>query len=448
VRFLIIFISVVLSYGAFQQGAVTVFDGMCVAVAIGLAAGIYFGLVGGRGAPPGNRLVTWAVFGLLSWGMVQLIPLPPGLIAALSPHRTEVAALAGERGWVPISVTPVESRIWLIRLGTCLSMLLLARDLTWRRREASWFLALPVLIVAGWEALLGVVQFFSAASGSGTVARGTYVNRDHFSGLLEMGIPLVVMAGIGIYQQGKSKFETPVRGAVIASCMFGLAAAMLMAVVGSLSRMGFVATLSSLLFIGVVSSSVAMSQRLAPAWRWIPVVLVSLLIACSFVFLPTDELIARFARTANDDLTADMRVQIWKESIQLVKQAPLTGFGLGSYQSAFYAHKKVAPMNSVEHAHNDYIQGAVELGLAGMIPLLLLGAVAVKGAWGGAALPRENQRHYLSIGCAGSIFALILHSLVDFNLYIPANALALAWICGIGAGMVPGPRRKSGDQAA
>jgi hypothetical protein len=45
----------------------------------------------------------------------------------------------------------------------------------------------------------------------------------------------------------------------------------------------------------------------------------------------------------------------------------------------------------------------------------------------------SNDRRYVALACAGSFAAIMLHSFVDFNLYIPANAMLLAWIAGIAA---------------
>ena len=42
---------------------------------------------------------------------------------------------------------------------------------------------------------------------------------------------------------------------------------------------------------------------------------------------------------------------------------------------------------------------------------------------------------YFAMACAGALAAIIVHSLADFNLYIPANAMLLAWIAGIPAGL-------------
>ena len=87
----------------------------------------------------------------------------------------------------------------------------------------------------------------------------------------------------------------------------------------------------------------------------------------------------------------------------------------------------------VEHAHCDYLEVATELGLPGGI--LVFGSIF----WVLARTVRlyrkaeENFDKAVSLGCIGSIASILVHSLADFNLYIPANALvftiilAMAW---------------------
>ena len=47
---------------------------------------------------------------------------------------------------------------------------------------------------------------------------------------------------------------------------------------------------------------------------------------------------------------------------------------------------------------------------------------------------RKKENLYFGLACAGAIIAILAHSAVDFNLYIPANATALAWILGVTVG--------------
>jgi O-antigen ligase len=93
--------------------------------------------------------------------------------------------------------------------------------------------------------------------------------------------------------------------------------------------------------------------------------------------------------------------------------------------------KKVAPMFRVDFAHNDYLQILVELGLVGLAIGLALVVRIVSGVLRVALFHKESYGWELAVGLTGAITALLLHSGADFNLYIPANAMALAWICGL-----------------
>jgi O-antigen ligase len=83
----------------------------------------------------------------------------------------------------------------------------------------------------------------------------------------------------------------------------------------------------------------------------------------------------------------------------------------------------------VDFAHNDYLQVLAEFGLIGFLllaALLIRTLVRVFRATLG-----DGPQRYLAIACGGSLTAILLHSFVDFNLYIPANAMVLAWIAGV-----------------
>ena len=77
----------------------------------------------------------------------------------------------------------------------------------------------------------------------------------------------------------------------------------------------------------------------------------------------------------------------------------------------------------------------MEFGLFGFVPLALLIGLALKGSLDRAFVSREESQHYLGIGCAGSLFAMLFHGLADFNLYIFANNLTFFWIAGVALGI-------------
>src|SRR5207248_1613684 len=90
------------------------------------------------------------------------------------------------------------------------------------------------------------------------------------------------------------------------------------------------------------------------------------------------------------------------------------------------------------NAHNDYLELLAELGAIGfLIPAALMTLVFFRAARAAVAGPGKETR-LLGSACAGGIAAALIHSLTDFNLYVPAHAMALAWISGLAVGL---PRR-------
>jgi O-antigen ligase len=141
-------------------------------------------------------------------------------------------------------------------------------------------------------------------------------------------------------------------------------------------------------------------------------------------------LIGRFASMATtQEPSEDTRKQIWRESLPLVAAYPITGCGLGAYESCFLAYKKVEPGYTVDFAHNDYLQVMAEFGLPAFALLLTLTALAYGTSLRGTTA--DNTDRYLAIACTAALSAILLHSFVDFNLYIPANGMLAAWVTGL-----------------
>jgi O-antigen ligase len=250
-----------------------------------------------------------------------------------------------------------------------------------------------------------------------------------------MGLPLTLGGALWAWRSGKYGGRAAVKTVVLLAG----AGAMMLAIVVSLSRMGFLAALGSLVVTAMLAVSATEMRMFGgeKSWRWVvPALLVVALAGWGFIYLPTDELISRFATLAQtDDINQDTRAEIWKQSLPLVAAFPITGTGLGTYESAFRRYKNVAPGNTVDFAHNDYLQALAEVGLIGFaigaaLLLRVLGRVLRVVVW-----HKETEYWELSLGVTGAIIAMLLHSLVDFNMYIPTNAMMLGWICGIGASL-------------
>jgi O-antigen ligase len=150
-----------------------------------------------------------------------------------------------------------------------------------------------------------------------------------------------------------------------------------------------------------------------------------------FVFLPPDAFFERFTNASEQEIaTLGGRITHAEGALPLVNKYAAFGCGLGGFESAFFSIKHIFPRQAVKFVHNDWLQGLVELGVLGFGIVAILIASALYSA--------VRARH---LACIGAITAILLHSMVDFNLYVAANAMTLSWICGIAMA------QKRGDSA-
>ncbi len=448
----LILLSLAWTYAVFMGGGVWPRDWYPCLAAVALLATAYFAFTRRANfAPrlPANR--RWALLALLAVAAVQLVPLPLGLLRVLSPARASLTEALGSIGTpvraAPLSVAPAASWEWAITLLGLILTYLLVRELSHRYEDRPWITAAPLIVVATLQAALGLLQAALGATSKMEGATGSYANRNHFAGLLEMCLPFAVMGAATIFygSRSNSRRDTPLKPALLASGLLVCAAVMLLAVVASLSRMGFMATLAGLAVMGSLALSrgrggVRFSaktknemKQLALArgrvLRWLPAVAMVLAVFAAFVLLPTDQLIARFADiSSSEEISANDRALIWSDTLRLAGAYPIFGCGLGAYESALLPFKTVAPLLAVDYAHNDYLQLLAELGILGFAPLLFLAVVVYARAVRHAMRLRPGPAAYLALATAGGLTAIAIHSLVDFNLYVPANAMLAVWL--------------------
>jgi O-antigen ligase len=193
--------------------------------------------------------------------------------------------------------------------------------------------------------------------------------------------------------------------------------------------MGFFVAMCSLFVIAALSFGPHLPSQNV---RMVLLTLIAVGSLALFILLPPDQLLARFAEmAASGKVSTDTRLYIWKETLSLIGEFRWFGCGLGGFESSFLKYQGTANDYRVEMAHNDYLQYLAELGVFGFC--ILLAAIAGVGISIGKGLAHiaDEPRRLLLVAGAGSFVAVALHSIVDFNLYIPANAMVLAWIAGV-----------------
>jgi O-antigen ligase len=164
-----------------------------------------------------------------------------------------------------------------------------------------------------------------------------------------------------------------------------------------------------------------------------------LLSICVAIWIGPGPIVSRF-QTVNEEysLGGQSRISMWRDALPLIKHHPWLGTGLGTFPIAYTSGQTAFLNQFVNHAHNDYLEIAGDLGIpAALILFASIIFILVHTMRSFLSGERDFDR-IVALGCVGSIVAILLHSFADFNLYIPANALLFSAILGL-AVSVPRP---------
>jgi O-antigen ligase len=429
-----------LAYAVFEWGGVLQTDQYRYLLVLGLmAVALCLARPRHQWAPLPGRLVRWTLALLPAYLLMQVVPLPVALLRVLSPARAEAVAALDRIGahvnFASLSVSPAATFPSFLLVCGYVIVFLLMRELTWRFDDRRWTAIWPIVTIGALEAGLGLCQNFGG--GVDQVRWGTYVNHNHYAGFLEMALPFAVAYPVALLHRTRSRGRSPVAPALAACGVWALAGLMFAAIVYSFSRMGFIAALSSLFVMGALALGTRPLNWAARSWKRQTVTagMVGALALAGFIFLPPDKLVVRFAQLVSTDPTGEGRAQLWAETIPLIKAYPVFGCGLGGYETAFLKFKAFDPLVTDDFAHNDYLQLLAELGMVGFAIGATLALSVVRTAVRKAVNSTDPGTRYFAVACAGALAAILVHSLADFNLYIPANAMLLAWMAGMTAGL-------------
>ncbi|HUV30063.1 MAG TPA: O-antigen ligase family protein [Acidobacteriota bacterium] len=114
--------------------------------------------------------------------------------------------------------------------------------------------------------------------------------------------------------------------------------------------------------------------------RWKLSVAVVIILLASLVFIPGvgDRFVGHFSRDFGGRFEGG-RVFIWKTSLKVIAENPLTGVGASNFQEAYAGHLRpdVSPIRRITHAHNDFLHAAAIAGLPGSLAFTLLWLAAL-----------------------------------------------------------------------
>jgi O-antigen ligase len=353
--------------------------------------------------------------------------LPPIAVAAAALPCLAMLQLAAGR-----SAAPVWTAEAVLMLSAMLAALVFWSERAQDRRAAER-LAVAVLAVCVAETLFGAAQsargirvIYGQTGYLISTPFGSYVNHNHFAGLMEMGTLLAAGWAGGLLAAGG---RSTAAGLIVAAVSLALAAAHL----ASRSRAGLVA-----LAVGAAVLS-ALALAYVPARARVKAAAISataLLVLAVFalVAIPAAarQHLATLKRGAADP-SASYRFDVAGDTLRLARARPLLGWGLGAYADAFPAYKRRHGGVRTVHAENDVFEFLAEGGAAGLLLAVLAATAVLRGLHDRLSHSHDRGRNGLALGAVAGCAALLAHAVADFNLRIPANALVFASLAGLAA---------------
>lgn len=339
-----------------------------------------------RPAPrePGEDQVI-AVYSLLGLGLaiiaLQLVPLPKPLSQA--PYRS-VMALFG--------VIPGLAMFFAVKL---------------LRPSARW-LAAAIALGMACSVALGALQIAGGPDSSAYLyeitnggAIGAFANRNHFGTLLLVSIPFAT----ALLVSSKGDRRGARQGRLVTA-----AAVLVLAGAGILLN-------SSLAAIALLVPVLLASAALLPAaarWRRIALPLSGLAFAGAVALLAVMP-IASVASSIGASTSVESRSKIWGTTFEAIGDNLPLGSGWGTFEPVYRQYEDPAAVTAayVNHAHNDYLEIALELGIAGMVLMALFLAW-----WAVAAFKVWRSPLSTPFGRAATIAsaAILAHSAIDYPL--------------------------------
>ncbi len=405
-------------------------------------------------------VVTLCLGGVAVWTAAQLVPLPESVVGVLSParlewHRTlnpDVAEiLPGEGGGVArpttlaLTVDPSATRTFLARVLAVLLVYVAARN--WLATPAGFRRLAWVLTATGVAlAVLALGQAFSSSPNvmywslrfEGGVF-GPFVCRNHYPDYAAVCLGLAV--GLLVPDRRNGHSGDGLAAVLLSPRGVGLAAAagLIAASIGfSLSRAGILATVAAAL--GALALA-RVGRR--GHWGGPTAVLGAVLVAVGvFAWFGTERVERRLATLGTAD-GWDGRSALWRDAARLVPRFWASGTGGDTFVWAEPLVRTGRPTAVAEHAHNEYLEAAVEGGFVrlGLTLALVMGVLVSVGR--GFFRRRDRSAGPLLLGAWFGLAVIALHAAADFALHMPAVALLAATVAGFAvAGGDPTPDRK------
>lgn len=288
----------------------------------------------------------------------------------------------------------------------------------------AWFLCAYGAVVATFALIQGLVPsgklYGIWKPERGGWVYGPYVNHNHYAGLMEMLTPFLLVLAASRFTRGRRKL-----------IVGGIASLMAGTIFLSGSRGGMLAfSLQAVLLV------VLLRPR-QDNWKQHAILGVCVALVIGFlVWVGGNEFTKRLASIQSEtqqELSGGTRISIDRDCLRMWWARPILGWGLGSFPTAYPQFRSFFTAFFVNEAHNDYLQLLTETGLAGFAIAIWFLVITFRRAWAKLDNWTENVNGSLTVAALLGCVGILVHSFLDFNLQIPANAALFYVLCAVAA---------------
>ncbi len=249
---------------------------------------------------------------------------------------------------------------------------------------------------------------------------GPYVNHNHYAGLMEMLLPIPLVISFSHLVHERERLTAGIGAAVMTGTVFL-----------SGSRGGMLAVIAEFIFLAILMARQKKGSRAAVGVGVFAIVLFSLL-----TWLGGKELTTRVFSISTEtrtEISGGVRLNIDRDSFAMFRRKPLLGWGLGTFPVVYPGFRSFYTNFFVNEAHNDYLQLLTETGIVGVGVMLWFLVALYRAAMKKISGWTSSVTGSVTLACILGTTGILVHSFVDFNLQIPANAALFYVLCTLAA---------------
>lgn len=295
-------------------------------------------------------------------------------------------------------------------------------------RKIAVIVALYGIAIAAFALLQGISPngklYWLRRPTMGGAIYGPYVNHNHYAGLMELLMPVPLVLSLTRLTGERERIAAGIAAAIMAVTVFL-----------SGSRGGMIAISVELVVFAFLGLHQGVTLFRHKYGKWVAVGIAAFAVVL-VLWVGGNELTYRVSSIATEthtELSGGMRLSIDRDALRMFRNKPVLGWGLGTFPTVYPRFRSFYTNFFVNQAHNDYLQLLSETGLLGFGMMAWFLVVLYRHALRKMRSWMSDVSGAVTLACILGVTGILVHSLLDFNLQVPANAALYYVLCTLAA---------------